>query len=121
MKRWCVSHIARISPHTALAVAAKAAGQPASKLKNTPLLHYYFHLDDSAWHLAYIVESVRQRKRKVLPDGRSDAVLKDYVIDARSGKLLAALPRMSTMAAATESARDGSGGPGGDASSVTPR
>jgi Zn-dependent metalloprotease len=102
-----VSHIARISPHAALAVAAKSAGQPLSKLKNTPLLHYYFHLDDSAWHLAYIVESVRQRKRKVLADGRSDAVLKDYVVDARSGKLLAALPRMSTMAAATESARDG--------------
>ena len=66
------------------------------------MLHYYFHPDDSTWRLAYIVENVPQRKRKVLGDGRSDAVLKDYVVDARSGQLLAALPRTSTMAAVTE-------------------
>ena len=88
-----------------LAVAAKASGQPPSELKNTPILNYYFH--DSTWRLAYIIENVRQRKRKVLGDGLSDAVLKDYVVDAHSGRLLAALPRTSTMAAVTEKARDG--------------
>ena len=43
----------------------------------------------------------------MLRDGRSDAVLKDYVVDAHSGKLLAELPRTSTMAAVTETAKDG--------------
>ena len=102
-----VRHIAKISPEQALAVAAKASGQPLSQLTNTPRLHYYFHPDDSTWRLAYIVENVRQRRRKVLGGGRSDAVLKDYVVDARSGSLLAALPRTSTMASMTERARDG--------------
>jgi Zn-dependent metalloprotease len=102
-----VSHIARLSPHEALAVAAKASGQSASKLTNTPALHYYFHLDHSTWRLAYIIKSVPQRKRKVLGDGRSDAVVKDYVVDARTGKLLAALPRTSTVAVVTERAKDG--------------
>ena len=101
-----VRHVARISPQKALAVAGKAAGQPPSSLKNTPRLHYYFHLDDSTWRLVYIVENVRPRKRKVLRDG-GDAVVKDYVVDAHSGKLLAELPRTSTMAAITERAKDG--------------
>jgi neutral peptidase B len=100
-----VKHVAKISPQKALAVAAKASRQPPSRLKNTPILNYYFH--DSTWRLAYIIENVPQRKRTVLGDGRSDAVLKDYVVDAHSGKLLAGLPRTSTMAAVTEKARDG--------------
>jgi Zn-dependent metalloprotease len=102
-----VRHIAKVSPEKALAVAAKASGQPLSQLENTPQLHYYFHAGDAMWHLAYIVEDVRQRKRVALGGGRSDALLKDYVVDAHSGRLLAALPRTSTMASATERARDG--------------
>ena len=102
-----VRHIARISPEKALAVAAKASGERLSQLGNTPVLHYYFHPDDATWRLAYIVENVRQRKRHVRSDGLGDALLKDYVVDARSGRLLAALPRTSTMASVTEKARDG--------------
>jgi Zn-dependent metalloprotease len=101
-----VRHIAKVSPDKALAVAAKASGQPKSQLGNTPQLHYYFHTD-AAWHLAYIVENVKQRKRAALGGGHSDALLKDYVVDAHSGRLLAALPRTSTMASVTEQARDG--------------
>jgi Zn-dependent metalloprotease len=102
-----VRHIAKISPEKALAVAAKASRQPLAQLKSTPQLHYYFHLDDGTWRLAYIVENVRQRKRKVLGGGLSDAVLKDFVVDAHSARLLAALPRTSTMASVIERARDG--------------
>jgi Zn-dependent metalloprotease len=101
-----VRHVASISPQKALDVAAKAAGQPPSSLENTPRLYYFFHLDDSKWHLVYIVENVRPRKRKVRRGG-GDAVIKDYVVDAHSGKLLAELPRTSTMAAITERAKDG--------------
>ena len=102
-----VRHIAKVSPEKALAVAARAAGQPMTQLDSTPQLHYYFHPDDATWRLAYIVENVRQRKRKILRRGLGDAVLKDYVVDARSGRLLAALPRISTMASVRERARDG--------------
>ena len=102
-----VRHVANISPKNALAVAAEAAGQPSSSLRNTPRLHYYFHLDDSTWRLAYIVENVRSRKRNVLRDRGGDAVMKDYVVDAHSGRLLAELPRTSTMATAVVRAKDG--------------
>jgi Zn-dependent metalloprotease len=102
-----VRHIAKIAPEKVLAVAAKASGQPRSQLTNTPQLHYYFHPDDGTWRLAYIVENVRQRKRKPLADGGGDALLKDYVVDAHSGRLLAALPRTSTMASVKERALDG--------------
>jgi hypothetical protein len=36
-----VRHVAKISPPNALAVAAKAAGQSPSSLRNTPRLHCY--------------------------------------------------------------------------------
>jgi Zn-dependent metalloprotease len=102
-----VRHIAKISPEKALAVAARASGQPLAQLESTPQLHYYFHPDDATWRLAYIVENVRQRKRRIRGRGLGDAVLKDYVVDAQSGRLLAALPRTSTMASVTERATDG--------------
>jgi Zn-dependent metalloprotease len=102
-----VQHIAKISPAQALAVAAKASGQPRASLRNTPLLYYYFHPNVRAWRLAYIVEDVPQGKKKLTREGRRDAVLKDYVVDANTGRLLAELPRTSTLAAVREVARDG--------------
>ena len=104
-----VSHIARISPAQALGVVAKASGQAARQLTNTPRLYYYFARTGRKWHLAYIIENVRQRKRPALDDGRRDAVLKDYVVDADTGKLLAALPRTATMAALRVRVKDGRG------------
>lgn len=102
-----VQHIAKVSPAQALAVAAKAAGHAAGALPQTPRVYYYFDQNTSRWRLAYIIEDVPQSKRTILKDGRSDAVLKDYVVDANTGKLLADLPRTHTMAAINEVARDG--------------
>lgn len=101
-----VSNVAKVSPAEALAVAAKASATAASKLHQTPRLNYYFDQNSGKWKLAYIVEDVKQGKRKTTEKGHADATLKDYVVDALTGKLLAALPRVATMAAVQESAVD---------------
>lgn len=104
-----VSHIARKSPSEALAVAAKGSGHAASTLSSTPRLYYYFHSGDASWHLGYIIEDVPQKqRRRRSQDVLADSPWKDYVIDAHSGKLLAALPRTLT-ATSRASAKDGLG------------
>lgn len=100
-----VKSIAKASPADAIAVAAKESGTAAAKITTPPKLYYYFDQQHAKWHLAYIVEDVPVRKREVLADGRSDSALKDYIVDALSGKLIAALPRTPLMA--DEAAFDG--------------
>lgn len=100
-----VGHVAKVSPAQALAVAAKAAGARPSALLQTPRLYYYFDQNTSKWRLAYIIENVTVRRR-ASGDGHSDAALKDYVVDAQTGKLLAELPRIATMARKVDRARD---------------
>lgn len=110
-----VDHIARVSPLSARAVAAKESGQPENSISGTPRLHYYFHQGDSKWHLAYIIEDVPQKAMHRSPQPKSyagrgaDASKKDFVVDAHTGKLLAALPRTPTMASVRISAKDGRG------------
>lgn len=101
-----VDHVAKISPAQALAVAAKAAGARASSLSQTPRLYYYFDQNTSKWRLAYIIENVTVKRPRASEAGHSDAALKDYVIDAQTGKLLAELPRIATMARKVDRARD---------------
>lgn len=101
-----VSHVAKISPAQALAVAAKAAGARASALPQTPRLYYYFDQNTSKWRLAYIIENVAVKRPRASEAGHSDAALKDYVVDAQTGKLLAELPRIATMARKVDRARD---------------
>jgi Zn-dependent metalloprotease len=101
-----VNHVAKVSPADALKVAAKSSGQNIKDMDQTPRLYYYFDQDGKKWCLAYIIEDVAQRRPKALPDGRSDAVMKDYVVDANSGRLLAELPRTATMAAVQEVVKD---------------
>lgn len=101
-----VDHVAKVSPAQALAVAAKAAGAKASSLEQTPRLYYYFDQTAGKWRLAYIIENVTVRRPRTSEAGHSDAALKDYVVDAQTGKLLAELPRIATMARKVEKARD---------------
>ncbi|HEX2669241.1 MAG TPA: M4 family metallopeptidase, partial [Polyangiaceae bacterium] len=103
-----VPSVAKIAPADALAKAAKTSGLPVKRLTSTPLLYYYFFRDDSSWRLAYIIEDVPQAKRKKVEARGTDSPRKDYVIDATSGKLLAALPRTPTASVAAR-ATDGLG------------
>ena len=88
-----VKPIAKIAPAAAVKAAAKAAGTTPAKVKTTPRLYYYYDQSASRWSLAYIIEDVPVKKREVGADGTGDAALKDYVIDAHNGKVIAALPR----------------------------
>lgn len=100
-----VSNIAEVSPAKAAATAARAAGVPAANVTQTPRLYFYFDQHQRRWCLAYILENVSSRpERRGAAHG--DSPLKDYVVDAKSGKLLAELPRTATMAAEVQTVRD---------------
>jgi len=103
-----VANIAKVAPADALAVAAKAAGIAVAGLRQTPRLNYYFDQAGGKWKLAYIVEDVRQETSRSTRRG-ADAILKDYVVDALTGRLLAALPRIPSMAAVQEKVVDALG------------
>jgi len=100
------THIAKVSPADAIKVAAGESGIAAAKIEETPRLYFYYDQQTSKWALAYIIENVRQKGREVYADGTADATLKDYVVDAQNGKLIAALPRTPSIAS-QETAKDG--------------
>jgi Zn-dependent metalloprotease len=96
------SFVAKISPHEALKRAGAEAGYGRALPEATPVLNLYLD-HKNKWHLAYIVENVRIRKEpkaKGAGDGHVPLVF-DYVIDARTGSLVAALPRTPSMAGDT--------------------
>ncbi len=99
-----VSNIAEVSPAQAVATVAKAAAVTAAAVTQTPRLYFYFDQHQRRWCLAYILENVSSRPARGAAHG--DSPLKDYVVDARSGKLLAELPRTATMAAEVQTVRD---------------
>ncbi len=101
-----VNHVATVSPAAALKVAAKAAGQTLKSLNQTPRLYYYFDQNTETWCLAYIIEDVPKRDRSISASGLIESPLMDYIVDAHSGKLLAELPRLNTMAAVQEVVKD---------------
>lgn len=103
-----LSAVAKVAPQAALELAAAQSGNKAAELKATPRLNYYFDKARQAWALAYIVENVPKRSRSAQAMGHAQAALFDYVVDAHSGKLIAALPRTAS-AAIVERAIDGLG------------
>ena len=103
-----LSAVAKVAPQAALELAAEQSGNKAAELKATPRLNYYFDKMKQAWALAYIVENVPKRSRSAQAMGHVQAALFDYVVDALSGRLIAALPRTAS-AALVERALDGQG------------
>ncbi len=101
-----VDHVASVSPAAALKVAAKVSGQAVQSLSHTPRLYYYFDQNTETWCLAYIIEDVPKRNPKMSQTGNPESPLKDLIVDAHSGKLLAELPRLNTMAAVQEVVKD---------------
>jgi Zn-dependent metalloprotease len=90
------SYIARVSPYQALKKIAVIAGYGRELPAGTPMLNLYRD-NTGKWHLAYIVEDVRSRKKgkTALKDF---PLVHDYVIDAITGALAAELPRTPTIA-----------------------
>jgi Zn-dependent metalloprotease len=90
------SLVAKISPEDALKRAGAEAGYGRELPAVTPALHLY--LDAAGkWHLAYIMANVRMRETANAPARGGHAhhapLVFDYVVDARTGSLVAALPR----------------------------
>ncbi len=101
-----VNPVAKISP----ADAAKAVKAYPGHKKNlegaVPRLNYYFDASASKWRLVFTFEDV-----PVVPTTKGPSpVLMDYVVDANTGKVVAALPRTPT-AVARETDKDGLGKP----------
>ncbi|MDD4979335.1 MAG: M4 family metallopeptidase [Gallionella sp.] len=101
-----VSHLASVSPLAALKVAAKVSGQVLKSLSQTPRLYYYFDQNTAVWRLAYIIEDVPKDSHVISKQGNIESPLQDYIVDAHTGKLLAELPRLNTIAVLQEVVRD---------------
>jgi len=98
-----VDAVAQVSPAQAVETvrqAAHAADIGAEPLDVQPRLFFYFDATAGTWHLAYIAEDVPQRgEAGAGADFGDDHHLPqvfDYVVDAHTGKLIAALPRTQT-------------------------
>lgn len=101
-----VDAVAKISASEAVKAVKAYPGHTKDLKKVVPRLNYYFDTGASKWRLVFILEDV-----PVVPDSKGPSpVLMDYVVDANSGKVVAALPRTPTIAA-QETALDGLGKP----------
>jgi Zn-dependent metalloprotease len=98
-----VDAVARVAPAAALKVVRAAAGYAtgtdaaADPLDAQPRLVYYFDSAGGVWCLAYIAEDVPRRGAADGGEGHHLPQIFDYVVDAHSGALVAALPRGQTV------------------------
>jgi neutral peptidase B len=100
------SYVARLSPHDALKKIAAVAGYGRELPKGVPALNLFLG-NNGKWHLAYIVEDVRSRKKARGSAGKHDIpMVYDYVIDALTGALVAELPRTPAAMAGTGTGLD---------------
>jgi Zn-dependent metalloprotease len=100
------STVAKVSPYDALKRVASEAGYGRELPNVTPVLNFYLDARNK-WHLAYVVENIRSRKKDKKHGGEHGLPLVyDYVIDALTGALVAELPRTPAMANANDTGVD---------------
>jgi Zn-dependent metalloprotease len=90
--------VATLSPAQAMDVVHQHAGQDAASLNALPRVVFYFHEPTQRWHLAYLAENIVRHQ----PDTSTGAMrrapeLRDYIVDAHGGDLLAELPRTQSI------------------------
>ena len=89
-----VRPLATISAADAVSAVKKYPGHIKDLKQVVPRLNYYYDTGASRWRLVFILEDV-----PVVPTTKGPSpVLMDYVVDAHSGKVIAALPRTPTIA-----------------------
>ena len=100
------STVAKVSPYEALKRVASEAGYGRELPDVTPVLNFYLDARNK-WHLAYVVENIRSRKKDKKHGGEHGLPLVyDYVVDALTGALVAELPRTPAMANANDTGID---------------
>jgi Zn-dependent metalloprotease len=105
-----VDPVAKIAPAEAIKAVVKYPGYRKRLDGITPRLSYYFDRAGSKWRLVYILEDVPVSLVSKKKDETDLAPrLMDYVVYAQSGKVVAELPRTSSMASSAENAVDGLG------------
>lgn len=99
-----VDPVAQLSPAQAVDAVRQAAGYgPDDRLDAQPRLHFYFDSPKETWRLVYITEDVPHRENpEEEPDDHHVPQVFDYVVDAHSGEVVAALPRTQTAEPATD-------------------
>ena len=110
-----VSPVATTAPADAVKAVEKYPGFRKELTNVVPRLYYYFDRTESKWRLVFILEDVTVRpadakkgKASAKKDeGRPAPCYMDYVVDARTGKVVAELPRTPSLAAVGETALDG--------------
>ena len=103
-----VDPVAKIAPADAVKSVNKYPGFRKQLDGIVPRLNYYFDRTASKWRVVFIFENVPVSS----PDakkGKNDIApqFMDYVVDAHTGKVVAELPRTSSMASSVENAVDG--------------
>lgn len=93
-----VSPVAKIAPAEALAAVKKQADGKPDLSGAVPRIYYYYDQGKTTgkWKLVYILEDI-----PVVPKDNGEEMvssLKDYVVDAHTGKLVAELNRTPTVA-----------------------
>jgi Zn-dependent metalloprotease len=107
-----VDPVARIAAAAAVKAVDKYPGYRKRLDGIVPRLNYYFDQAGSKWRLVYIFEDVPVSSSAAKKDETHIAPrFMDYVVDARSGKVVAELPRTSSMASVADNGIDGLGNP----------
>lgn len=105
-----VDPVAKISPADAVKAVEKYPSYRKRLDGITPRLNYYFDRTQSKWRLVYILEDVPVSSTSTKKDETELAPrLMDYMVDAKSGKVVSELPRTSSMASSAENEVDGLG------------
>lgn len=102
-----VDPVAKISPADAIKKVDKYPGLRKRLDNIVPRLNYYFDQTDSKWRLVFILEEVPVSSAEGKKGEDIAPRFMDYVVDAQTGKIVAQLPRTSSMASSVETAADG--------------
>jgi Zn-dependent metalloprotease len=94
-----INPVATLSPAQAMDVIHRFAGEQAQSLNSLPRVVFYFEEPKQRWHLAYLAENILKRQAQLTEEGvmRRAPELRDYILDAHDGALLAELPRTQSI------------------------
>jgi Zn-dependent metalloprotease len=105
-----VDALASVAPADAVRAVKDYPGWKKDLANASPRLNFYYEKTSAKWRLVFILEDVPTQpapgKKKVGARAQATPRFMDFIVDAHSGKVIAALPRTTT-ATALVTAKDG--------------